>query len=59
MSDLKLYEVCCSVNFYIEVEAINEEEAKSLAENHLVNRGVYDITVSTSPINIEQIKEVN
>ena len=59
MSDLKLYEVACSVDFYIEVEASNEEEAKSLAENHLVNRGIYDIAVSTSPINIEQIKEVN
>ena len=53
MSNLKLYEVTCSVNFYIEVEA------KTLAENHLTSRGIYDITVSTSPINVEEIKEVN
>lgn len=59
MSDLKLYEVACSVNFYIEVEANDADEAKTLAENHLINRGVYDITVSTSPISVEQIKEVN
>ena len=58
MSDLKLYEVACSVDFYIEVEASNEEEAKSLAENHLTSRGVYDLTVSTSPISIEEVKEV-
>lgn len=59
MSDLKLYEVACSVNFYIEVEASDEDEAKTLAENHLISRGVYDLTVSTSPITVEEIKEVN
>jgi hypothetical protein len=58
MSDLKLYEVACSVNFYIEVEAGDEDEAKTLAENHLTSSGVYDITVSTSPISIEEVKEV-
>ena len=59
MSNLKLYEVACSVNFYIEVEASDADEAKTLAENHLTSRGIYDITVSTSPINVEEIKEVN
>ena len=59
MSDLKLYEVACSVNFYIEVEASDEDEAKTLAENHLVSNGVYDLTVSTSPINVDEVKEVN
>ena len=58
MSDLKLYEVACSVDFYIEVEASDADEAKILAENHLTSRGVYDLTVSTSPINIEEVKEV-
>ena len=59
MSDLKLYEVACSVKFYIEVEASDEDEAKILAENHLTSSGIYDITVSTSPINVEEIKEVS
>lgn len=59
MSGLKLYEVVCSVSFYVEVEASDEDEAKTLAENHLTSNGVYDITVSTSPINVEEIKEVN
>ena len=59
MSDLKLYEVVCSVSFYVEVEASDEDEAKTLAENYLTSNGVYDITGSTSPINVEEIKEVN
>ena len=59
MSDLKLYEVVCSVDFYMEVEANNESEAQCLAEEHLQERGVYDITVSTSPIQIESVKEVD
>ena len=58
MSDLKLYEVTCSVNFYIEVEASDADEAKTLAENHLTSSGVYDVTVSTSPVSIEEVKEV-
>ena len=58
MSDVKLYEVSCSVNFYIEVEANNEVEAESLAVEHLESRGLYDLTVGTSPITVDNVKEV-
>lgn len=59
MSDYKLYEVSCSVNFYIEVEANNEDDAESLAIEHLESRGLYDLTVCSSPITIDNIKEIN
>lgn len=58
MSDLKLYEVACSVSFYVDVEAIDEDEAKIIAEEHLVNKGVYDLVVSTSPIVIDSIRKL-
>ena len=58
MSDLKLYEVVCSISFYLEVEASDEESAKSFAEQSLIDRGVYDICVSTSPIIIEDVKSL-
>ena len=59
MSDVKLYEVSCSVNFYIEVEANNEDGAESLAIEHLESRGLYDLTVCSSPITIDNVKEIN
>lgn len=59
MSDVKLYEVSCSVNFYVEVEANNENDAESLAIEHLESRGLYDLTVCTSPITIDNVKEIN
>lgn len=55
----KLYEVQCSVDFWIEVEAENEDDARDEAIETLVNRGVYDLTVSSSPVSIEAVKEVN
>lgn len=58
MSDVKLYEVSCSVNFYIEVEASNEDDAEALAVENLESRGLYDLTVCTSPITIDNIKEI-
>jgi hypothetical protein len=58
MSELKLYEVHCSVNFYIEVEAENEDNAKSQAIGKLESNGVYDINCSTSPVYVESINEV-
>ena len=58
MSELKLYEVHCSVNFYVEVEAENEDEAKSQAVSKLESNGVYDINYSTSPVCVESISEV-
>lgn len=57
MSDLNLYEVACSVTFYIEVEAENEEDAKDQAESSLRERGLYDLSVSTSPIVTESINK--
>lgn len=59
MRDVKLYEVSCSVNFYIEVEASNEGDAEALAIEHLESRGLYDLTVCSSPITIDNVKEVN
>lgn len=59
MSDVKLYEVSCSVCFYIEVEASNEGDAEELAVEHLESRGLYDLTVCSSPITIYNIKEIN
>lgn len=59
MSELKLYEVDCSVNFYIEVEAENEDDAKSKAIEKLEHNGVYDINYSTSPVYVESINEVD
>jgi len=58
MSDVKLYEVSCSVNFYIEVEENNEDDAESLVIEHLESRGLYDLTVCTSPITIDNVKEI-
>ena len=55
----KLYEVQCSVDFWIEVEAENEDDARDEAIETLVNRGVYDLTVSSSPVSIEAVKELN
>lgn len=55
----KLYEVQCSVDFWIEVEAENEAEASDKAVETLINRGVYDLVVSSSPVSIEAVKEVN
>lgn len=54
-----LYEVQCSVNFWIEVEAVNENEACLEASEMLVRRGVHDLTVSSSPVSIESVKELN
>lgn len=59
MSDVKLYEVSCSVNFYIELEASDEGEAEALAIEHLESRGLYDLTVCTSPITVDNVKEIN
>ena len=58
MSELKLYEVHCSVNFYVEVEAENEDDAKSQAVEKLEHNGVYDINYSTSPVHVEGVSEV-
>lgn len=58
MSELKLYEVHCSVNFYVEVEAENEDDAKSQAIGKLESNGVYDVNYSTSPVYVESISEV-
>ena len=58
MSELKLYEVNCSVNFYVEVEAESEDDAKSQAVGKLESNGVYDINYSTSPVHVESISEV-
>ena len=55
----KLYEVQCSVDFWIEVEADNEDEASVEAAEKLISRGVHDLTVSSSPISIESVKELN
>lgn len=59
MSDLKLYEVTCSVEFIVEIEAASEDDAKKLAEQQLIHNGVYDVAVSTGRINIEDITEIN
>lgn len=58
MSELKLYEVHCSVNFYVEVEAESEEDAKSQAIEKLEYNGVYDINYPTSPVHVESVSEV-
>ena len=58
MSELKLYEVNCSVNFYVEVEAENEDDAKSQAVWKLEHNGVYDVNYSTSPVHVESVIEV-
>ena len=55
----KLYEVQCSVDFWIEVEAENEDDARDEAIETLVNRGVYDLTVSSSPVSIKAVKELD
>ena len=54
----KLYEVHCSVDFWIEVEADCEDDAKVEAVNSLIERGVYDLTVSSSPVSIDGVKEL-
>ena len=54
----KLYEVHCSVDFWIEVEADCEEGAAAIATDSLIERGVYDLTVSRSPVSIEGVKEL-
>ena len=59
MSELKLYEVNCSVNFYVEVEAEDEGDAKSQAVEKLEHNGVYDVNYSTSPVHVESISEVD
>ena len=59
MSELKLYEVNCSVNFYVEVEAEDEGDAKSQAVENLEHNGVYDVNYSTSPVHVESISEVD
>ena len=58
MSELKLYEVNCSVNFFVEVEAENEDDAKSQAVEKLEHNGVYDINYSTSSVHVESVNEV-
>lgn len=58
MSELKLYEVNCSVNFFVEVEAENEDDAKSKAIEKLEHNGVYDVNYSTSPVHVESVSEV-
>lgn len=58
MSDYKLYEVECSVKFYIEIEALDADEAKDKAEQHLVERGVFDLTACTSPIEVVDVRTV-
>ena len=55
----KLYEVQCSVDFWVEVEAENEAEASAEATETLISRGVYDLVVSSSPVSIEAVKELN
>ena len=59
MSELKLYEVNCSVNFYVEVEAENEDDAKSQAIGKLESNGVYDVNYSTSPVRVESVSEAD
>ena len=54
----KLYEVHCSVDFWIEVEADCEDDAAEIAADSLIERGVYDLTVSSSPVSIEGVKEL-
>ena len=54
----KLYEVHCSVDFWIEVEADCEDDAAVIATDSLIERGVYDLTVSSSPVSIEGVKEL-
>jgi len=54
----KLYEVHCSVDFLIEVEADCEDDAAKQAVDSLIQRGVHDLTVSSSPVSIEGIKEM-
>ena len=54
----KLYEVHCSVDFWIEVEADCEDDAAVIATDSLIERGLYDLTVSNSPISIEGVKEL-
>lgn len=55
---MKLYEVHCSADFWIEIEAHTEDEAKEQAVDTLVERGIYDLTVVSSPVRVEDIKEV-
>lgn len=59
MSDLKLYEVTCSVEFIVEVEAASENDSKELAKQQLIRNGIYDVAVSTGCINIEDVTEIN
>ena len=59
MSELKLYDVHCSVNFYVEVEADSEDDAKSKAIEKLEHNGVYDVNYSTSPVYVESVSEVD
>jgi hypothetical protein len=54
----KLYEVHCSVDFWIEVEADCEDAAAVIATDSLIERGVHDLTVSSSPVSIEGVKEL-
>ena len=54
----KLYEVHCSVDFWIEVEADCEDVAAVIATDSLIERGVYDLTVSSSPVSIDGVKEL-
>lgn len=54
----KLYEVYCSVDFWIEVEADCEDDAAEKAADKLIQRGVHDLTASSSPVSIEGIKEL-
>ena len=58
MSDLKLYEVTCSVEFIVEVEAASENDSKELAKQQLIHNGIYDVAVSTGCINIEDVTEI-
>lgn len=54
----KLYEVHCSVDFWIEVEADCEDDAAKQAADSLTQRGVHDLIVSCSCVSIKGIEEM-
>ena len=43
MSDLKLYEVTCSVELIVEIEAASENDSKELAKQQLIHNGIYEM----------------
>lgn len=58
--EVKLYNVSAFVSVDLEVEACSAEEAENKAKEHLVDRGVYDLSCSVgfTVDSVEEVREV-